>query len=395
MAGRPACDARGMRVAELCVAMNRLAPLRLAEAWDNVGLLVGDEGEELAAPRILVTIDVTAAVLDEALEKKCAAIVAYHPPLFASMKRVAGPSLTYRLIRSGLAVYSPHTALDAATGGTNDALADLVGMRDRRPLRPAATESAAAGTDGARGEGSLRLVTFLPAASVDAVAEALFAAGAGRIGAYRECSFRSVGEGTFFGGDGASPRVGRAHRRERVAEVKLETTLPESAAAAVVAALRAAHPYEEPAFDLLRREDAVARGATSPSKVGQGRIGAVDTARGALIEQVQAKLTRAMGGLLVAGPREGAAKTVAVLAGSAGELLREAIDQGADVVVTGEVRHHDALAAAERGATVIATLHSTSERLALPALADALRRELPDLEVMRSERDSDPFTFLR
>jgi dinuclear metal center YbgI/SA1388 family protein len=374
-----------MRVLELCAAMDRLAPLRLSEAWDNVGLLVGDEAAELAAPRVLVTIDVTAAVLEEAIETKCGAIVAYHPPLFASMKRVVAPSLVYRLIRSGLAVYSPHTALDAAVGGTNDVLADLVGMKERRPLRPAAKL-------GTGGEGGFRLVTFVPEEAVEKVAEALFAAGAGRIGAYRECSFRSVGEGTFFGEEGTHPRVGEPQRRETVREVKLETTLPASLAGAVVAALRAAHPYEEPAFDLLRREDV---GGGGDTRLGQGRIGAVDVDRRVLIERVQQGIARGTGGLLVAGPREGAATTAAVLAGSAGELLHEAIAKGADVIVSGEVRHHDALAAAERGVTVIATLHSNSERLALPALAVSLRRELPELEVLLSQRDADPFTFVR
>ncbi len=366
--------------------MDRLAPLRLAESWDNVGLLVGDEAEDLTPARVLLTIDATAAVIDEAIEAKCAAIVAYHPPLFASTKRVVAPSLAYRLSRSGLSVYSPHTALDAASGGTNDALADLVGMSDRRPLR-AAVESAG------HEAGSLRLVTFVPVEAADRVAEALFAAGAGRIGAYRECSFRGLGEGTFFGEEGTAPRVGQAQRRETVREVKLETTLPESLAVAVVQALRAAHPYEEPAFDLLRRQNV---GATPGhgGAVGQGRIGTVAGDRRDVLARVQEGIARGTGGLLVAGPREGAATTIAVLAGSAGELLHEALDQGADVVLTGEVRHHDALAAAARGATVICTLHSNSERLALPSLADRLRDELPGLEVLQSRRDADPFAFV-
>ena len=372
-----------MRVGDLCAAMNRLAPVRLAESWDNVGLLVGDESAELSSSRVLLAIDVTAAVLDEALETECAAIVAYHPPLFAATKRVVAPSVAYRLVRSGLAVYSPHTALDAAEGGTNDALADVLGLLDRRPLRPAAR---AASTQ------SLRLVTFVPEGDVDTVAEALFAAGAGRIGAYRECSFRSVGEGTFFGEEGTNPQVGQAQRRKRVAEVKLETTLPASLAEHVVAALRAAHPYQEPAFDLLRRDEM--GGEAKTASLGQGRIGTVAVDRRVLIERVQEAIARGTGGLLVAGPREGAAKMAAVLAGSAGELLHLAIEQGADVVLTGEVRHHDALAAAERGVTVVATLHSNSERLALPALAAALRAELPRLEVIQSQRDADPFVFI-
>jgi dinuclear metal center YbgI/SA1388 family protein len=378
-----------MRVGDLCAAMDRLAPLRLAESWDNVGLLVGDEADDLTPARVLLTIDATVAVIDEAIEAECAAIVAYHPPLFASMKRVVAPSIAHRLSRSGLSVYSPHTALDAASGGTNDALADLVGMTDRRPLRAAATPAASGG----REAGSLRLVTFVPAEAADKVAEALFAAGAGRIGAYRECSFRGLGEGTFFGEEGTAPRVGQAQRRETVREVKLETTLPESLALAVVQALRAAHPYEEPAFDLLRRENVEAR-PRYVRALGQGRIGAVAGDRRDVLARVQRGIARGTGGLLVAGPREGAARTVAVLAGSAGELLHEALDQGADVVLTGEVRHHDALAAAARGATVICTLHSNSERLALPSLADRLREELPGLEVLQSRRDADPFAFV-
>jgi hypothetical protein len=235
---------------------------------------------------------------------------------------------------------------------------------------------------------SLKLITFVPAEAVEKVSAGMFAAGAGRIGQYSHCSFRSEGTGTFFGEAGANPTVGRASRFEEVAEIRLEMVVPKRALAAVLAALRMNHPYEEPAFDLVRL-------AAPPSGMGMGRIGLLQAPieRPVLIERI--KQAVGISHVLVAGPTmTGTVQKLAVCAGSGGSLLDAAIAQGAEVFVTGEIRHHDALKAAAAGVTVICTLHSNSERLALGRLRQRLMEALPAAEFVLSRMDRDPLTVI-
>jgi dinuclear metal center YbgI/SA1388 family protein len=360
-----------MRVADLVAAMETIAPTRFAAPWDNVGLLVGDG--EGPVSRVLLTIDCTREVLREAQAGGCEAVVSYHPPLFTAQKRFVAGSVAFEAARAGVAIFSPHTALDVADGGTNDVLADALGMTERSPLQPA---------DGAE---ELKLVTFVPAEHVEAVSLALFAAGAGRIGGYTSCSFRAAGTGTFFGGAGTNPAVGEAGRLEQAPEQRLETVVPVGRTQAVVDALRAAHPYEEPAFDLVRL-------APGPARRGYGRVGAVAPVPGtALVDRVKAAL--GVEQVLVAGPVERVVSRAAVCAGSGAELMGDAIAAGAGLFLTGELKHHDALRAAEAGLAVVCTRHSTSERVALVALARRLSELLPRVAVTRSAQDRDPFAF--
>jgi len=356
---------------DLLPHLDALAPLSAAAEWDNVGLLAGDPAADVS--RVLVTIDLTREVLAEAIAQECGLVVVYHPPLFRPVTRLAAGHVVFDAIRANVAVFSPHTALDAAAGGTNDVLADAVGMIDRAPLDRFEPKADA-----------FKLVVFVPAAAVDTVSRAMFEAGAGRIGAYSACSFRSSGTGTFFGEEGANPSVGVAGRVETVDEMRVETVVPIARAADVVAAMRAAHPYEEPAFDLVRV-------APPPSRVGMGRIGAIErTSRRAVIDRVK----RALGAdhVLVAGPLDGDASRVAVLAGSGAEHCRAARAAGADVYVTGELRHHDALAAGAM--TVVCALHSVSERVAMAPFAERLRARVPGLDVAVSTVDRDPFRIV-
>src|SRR5688572_22484521 len=247
-----------MELRKVIDALEEIAPTRYAEAWDNVGLLVGDPRQ--AVSRAICCIDYTPAVAAEAAKERCDLVIAYHPPIFDAIKRLVASdtNVVFDAIRRGVAVYSPHTALDVADGGTNDMLADAIGItsESRGPLRliePKASQ--------------YKLVTFVPEKDVDRVAQSLFAAGAGRIGNYTQCSFRSPGTGTFFGEEGATnPTVGRSGKLEQAAEVRIETVMPIARLAEVLAALRASHPYEEPAFDLVQL-------ATPPEKIGQGRFG--------------------------------------------------------------------------------------------------------------------------
>jgi dinuclear metal center YbgI/SA1388 family protein len=361
-----------MILQEVVSALEGIAPTRLAEAWDNVGLIAGDPAQ--AVSKVLLTIDYTPDVAREAAAEKCDLVVAYHPPLFEAVKRVVAGSLIFDAIRRGVALYSPHTALDVADGGTNDMLADVLGLKNRMPLRLSQKTKA----------NQHKLVTFVPEKDVDRVSQALFDAGAGRIGDYTSCSFRSGGTGTFFGEAGTNPTVGQSGRLERAEEIRVETVVPVAKIDAVIRALRSAHPYEEPAFDLQQL-------AAPPEGLGLGRIGDFEqpVARAELIDRVKRELE--LPHVLVSGPTDGTAQRAAACAGACGDLLNDAIAQKADFYLTGEMRHHDALKAAAAGMTVLCTLHSNSERAVLKRLKARLAERLPDLPVILSRKDRDPF----
>ena len=364
-----------LRVGDVCDVLSEMAPLALAAEWDNVGLLIGDRGQKVS--RAVLTIDLTGKVLAEAGRLGAQMVVAYHPVIFRPIQRLTADAspIAYAAARAGVSVYSPHTALDAAPGGTNDVLAEAVGIAEAKPREPVSPP------------GRCKVVAFVPAGDMERVSAAAFAAGAGRIGHYTECSFRSGGAGTFLGGSGAGPTVGRAGRREMVDELRLEVIADASAAGRVAAAIRSAHSYETPAIDVYALEP-MSEGA------GMGRVGPL--ARAVKVPSLIARLKRALGvrRVLVAGPRSRVVRVAACGAGSCGSAFRRAIDAGADVWVTGEMRHHDALAAAEAGLTVICTGHSNSERRTLYRLADRMRAALPSLKVSVARSDRDPFEIV-
>ena len=361
-----------MKLSSLLEALEDIAPTRYAEEWDNVGLLAGDPAQEVS--RVLLTIDCTAAVLEEAARHGCELVVAYHPPLFKAVRRVVAGDTVYEAVRRGIALFSPHTALDVAEGGTNDLLADALGLTERAPLKLHATRDA-----------QYKLVYFVPEAAREQVSTALFAAGAGKIGDYSSCSFRSPGTGTFFGEAGTQPAVGKSGKLEEVSEIRVETVVPVKKVEAVLRALRDTHPYEEPAFDLVRL-------AAPPEGIGIGRIGSLTPTP---VSELLAKLKQALEvpQLLVAAASDKPVSRVAVCAGAGGELLGEAIRQRAQLFVTGELRHHDALAATRAGVSVVCALHSNSERAVLRRVKARLDATTRGIRVLVSEVDRDPFVF--
>lgn len=362
-------------VADFAAAMEAIAPTRLAQKWDNVGLLVGDARRTLR--RALLCIDLTPAVVGEAVEEKADVVMVYHPPIFKPVKSLRGDgkdmeALVYACVRAGIALYATHTALDAAEGGTNDVLAGLCGIRETEPLEY-----------GDDGRAEIKLVTFVPAAQVERVAAALFSAGAGRIGHYEKCSFRVEGRGTFFGDASTNPAVGKKGCLEFVEETRLEVVVPAGALPAVQRALRAAHPYEEPAYDLYPLR-------ARPVK-GIGRVGLLP--KPTALRQLAARLARATGARCVqtVGTERQKVDRAVVVAGAAGSLAFRAGLTDRTVVVTGEMRHHDALAVARAGAAAVVLGHWASERGVLGPLTERLTRALPGVRVRPSRRDDDPF----
>ncbi len=365
-----------LAVADVCRAVEAIAPSSLAQDWDNVGLIAGDAGAIVR--RVLLCIDLTASVVEEAIDSKTDLILAYHPPIFKPVANLCshspGPEANvFRCICQGIAVFAVHTALDAANGGTNDVLAALCGIERADPLEFVDSP----------GLGEVKLVVFVPPDVVEEVAGAVFAAGAGKIGNYEQCSYRSNGTGSFFGNETAKPAVGERGRIEYVDEIRLECVVPQDALPAVVGALRQAHPYEEPAFDIYPLRPKPVRGI--------GRCGTLPPATTLL--KLARKLRRATSArcVQVVGPSDRVLERAVIVVGAAGSLPFRANLTSRDVIVTGEIRHHDALTIRRRDVTAIALGHWASERPVLTPLAARLAQALPKLKTRVSEADQDPF----
>jgi dinuclear metal center YbgI/SA1388 family protein len=372
-------------------------PPSTAESWDAPGTVCGDP----AAPvrRVMLAVDPTAAVVDEALDWGADLLFTHHPLFLRPVHSVAATTykgaLVHRLVRGGCALHAAHTNADAAPGGVADALAALLGLTHTVPLVPLPAPA----TD--------TFVVFVPRDHTQAVLDAMAAAGAGAMGRYSRAAFWGEGTGTFLPGEGARPAIGRIGEVETVAEDRLEMVAPRSRRAAVVRAMLDAHPYEEVAFDVLEP-------AALPSGVGTGRVGtlAEPTTLRTFAQRVVDALPRTVGGVRVAGAPEARIRTVAVVGGAGDSLFDAVRASGADVYVTADLRHHPASELRERAALEAATSdpavgapylvevsHAASE---WPWLADAARR----LEVEVAQRwpgttvetrvstlPTDPWTF--
>jgi len=365
------------RVKDVTDALEEFAPLWGAESWDNVGLLLGSAEHQVASA--LLTIDLTPEVATEAVSAGAQLIIAYHPIMFQAVKRITtdtpGGRIVLTLARNEVAVYAPHTALDAAGGGMTDWLADSVGAGYRRPIL---SQTRLPDT------GELKIVTFVPLDAADRVRDALATAGAGLIGSYELCSFMSPGTGTFRGKEGSKPAVGQPGRLERTPEIRLEMVCGKSALHLAMQTLRQFHPYEQPAIDVFPLQP------LPHDSIGQGRKVVLDqpTTAGDLARRVKEYL--GIEAVKFTDPAR-PVRCVGVVCGSGASMLDSALAQGCDAFVTGEMTHHEALAAEMRGCSVILTGHTNSERGYLPKLRDRLSGRLPHVRFSVSERDRTRF----
>jgi dinuclear metal center YbgI/SA1388 family protein len=367
---------------QLSDAMETIAPTHLAEKWDNVGLLSGHRSS--LVKKILLAIDITPPVHDEAIRLGVDLVLSYHPPIFKPIRhlRINGdepPALAIALASYGIWTYSPHTALDTVEGGTNDVLATRLGAKVTGSFSHYP----------AKGE-FLKLVAFIPEPHVEQVADALFAAGAGHIGnkaKYTRCSFRNPGTGTFQGDESSNPAVGTAGEYEKVPEIRFETILPLQLAGDVINALRAVHPYEEPAFDLLRME-------TPPEQVGLGRYAQLPKPEKLESFARRAKAELKLDAVQIIGDPRRLIRNLALVAGSADRLTLEQARKPYDCILTGELKHHDMLAYAAAGIAALCLGHSASERPVLREVARRLKSQLPTVQTILSRADRDPFVTL-
>ncbi len=374
-----------MKIKEIAERIDEIVPLKLAQDWDNVGLLIGDPNKNVK--NILLTIDITKEVLSEAKKQKAKLIISYHPVIWDGLKKITtdGPAgIVYDLIRSGTAVFSVHTALDVVTEGVNDGLAEIIGIRDAKPIGDY--------VDYPAGD-NYKLVVFVPTDSLAKVSNAVFAAGAGAIGNYSNCSFGTEGTGTFLPMEGAKPTIGRKNKFEKVPEIRFETIVPAEKLDAVIETMIKAHPYEAPAFDVFKLYNSAGWPDPDQSKFGLGRIG--ELAQPLRIAQITDRIKETTGAKAVGlvGDEKKLVKKAAVCAGSCGKIINSVIAAKADLYLTGELKHHQALAAQEANLTCICLSHSVSERFILKKLAKQLQKPLEGMIIRISRKDRDPFKW--
>lgn len=368
-------------LADVIDVLEAAYPPRLAQDWDSVGLVCGDPSETVES--VTVAVDATAAVVAGVPDRGL--LLAHHPLLLRGVDTVAASTakgaLVHQMIRTGRSLFTAHTNADAASPGVSDALADALGLTVEGVLAPA---SVAAHLD--------KWVVFVPAGDADAVREAMFGAGAGHIGDYSHCSWSVTGTGRFLPHDGATPTIGTVGTVEHVSEDRVEMVAPSRVRAHVLAALRSAHPYSEPAFDIYSL-------ASVPGDVGLGRVGSLPRPEplSAFVTRVHDALPGTSWGVRASGDSEATVSRVAVCGGAGDSLLDVVAAAGVQAYVTADLRHHPA--DEHRRASDVALVdvaHWASEYPWCSQAAELLRGRFGDsLPVRVSAIRTDPWNIER
>jgi dinuclear metal center YbgI/SA1388 family protein len=352
-----------------------IAPRSLQEDYDNSGLITGSPHQLVTG--ILVTLDCTEQVIEEALAHNCNLIVAHHPILFKGVRRLTGQHYVERVlikaIQSGIGIYAIHTNLDNVYNGVNKIIADKIGIANRFILLPKKNTLS-------------QLVTFIPKANSETVINALFAAGAGQIGNYKNCSFKLEGEGSFMPTEQANPYSGKVGMQESANEVRVELILPAHKEGDVIEALRKSHPYEEVAYYLTRLEN-------SNQEVGAGLIGdlkePVDAIR--FLKELKDKMKLNM--IRHTHLLEKPIKKVAVCGGSGSFLLSTAIAKGADILITADFKYHEFFDS--DGKIIIADIgHYESEQFTKELLHEFLKEKFHTFAIIFSKIVTNPISYL-
>lgn len=364
-----------MKIRDITNAIAAFAPLQYQESYDNAGLLFGNADWELTG--VLLTLDATEAVIDEAIEKKCNLVVAHHPIVFGGLKKINGNNYVERVaikaIKNDIAIYASHTNLDNVRNGVCDMMARRLELQQCSILSP-------------KKELLRKLYTFVPQADAEKVRSALFAAGAGHIGAYNECSFNVEGNGTFKAGEGTTPYVGAVGQRHIEAETKVEVIFPVYLEQVVTKALLGSHPYEEVAYDIVKLENAYA-------EVGSGLIG---TLKEPMEEETFLRWVKQQfnTGCVRYTPLRGKPVRKVALCGGAGSfLLKRAISAGADAYISADFKYHEFFDAENQ--IVIADVgHFESEQFTVELFYHILTEKFPNFAPLKSTIRTNPVNYL-
>lgn len=354
--------------------LSRIADKDLARDWDNCGLQVGDYGARIN--KVLVTLDITDGVIEEAVSRGVEMVISHHPLIFEGLKSIHSRTETGRMIlkavKNDLVLYSAHTNLDIASGGLNDYLAGLLGLTEVEPLSEVEERSV------------YKLVVYVPVDYFRSVREELFASGAGHIGKYSHTSFSVPGEGTFKPGEDSDPHIGEQGKLSRVEEKKIETVVTASDLNRVIKKMLKVHPYEEPVFDIYRLEN-------GGDKFGIGRIGYLKEKKqlGDLLEEICDLLGSAQ--LSYTGSSKKEVEKVALCTGSGGDYVKDAAYAGADVYLTGEAKYHQALEAQENNISLIKAGHYQTEVFVKDLLKEYFDGSRLNIETVKSRLNTNPW----
>jgi dinuclear metal center YbgI/SA1388 family protein len=364
---------------EVIQLFEQFSPKAFAMEGDKIGLQIGALNQTVE--KVLIALDVTEEVVEEAIAKNVQLIIAHHPPIFRPLKKIATDTpagrMIARLIKHDIAVYAAHTNLDVAKGGVNDLLAEALGLKDSQVLVPTYEDQLK------------KLVVFVPEENAVQIREALGNAGAGAIGDYSHCSFTASGKGRFLPGENTNPHIGEQGKLEAVNEVRVETVFPQSIEKKVIQAMIKAHPYEEVAYDVYRLEN-------SGEQLGLGRIGKVEeTTLGDYANFVKEAL--GVNKVRVVGDLNAKVKKAAVLGGDGNKYFTQAKFRGADVYITGDIYYHTAHDALMDGLNMIDPGHNVEKimKKGTASVMERLSKEKGyDVQFLASEIDTDPFTFI-
>ena len=363
-----------MIIKDITDFIENLAPVQLQETYDNAGLIIGDKNTEIN--QILVCLDVTENIVDEAIEKKCQLIISHHPLIFKGIKKINGNNsiekIIIKAIKNNIAIYAVHTNLDNVINGVNSVLAEKLGLKNQRSLQP-------------KKDIFRKLVFFCPVIHVDRVRKAIFEAGAGKIGNYDSCSFNTEGEGSFKAMENANPFVGEPGKLHFEKEIRIETIYPFYLESKIIEALLQSHPYEEVAYDIYKLENYF-------SQIGSGIIGEIDeTDELNFLSQIKrisnCKCIRHSDLL------DKKIKKVAICGGSGSFLIKDAIAAKADIFISGDIKYHDFFEAENK--ILIADIgHYESEQFTKDLLYTFITKKFPNFAVLISENNTNPIHYL-
>ncbi len=364
-----------MKIREVIGAIEHLAPRSLQETFDNSGVQIGDVFQE--AKSILLCIDVTENVLDEAIRLGCNLIISHHPLAFHSFKSLTGKNYVERCMikacKYDIVVYAAHTNLDNAMGGVNFQLAKILNLQQVRILSP-------------KEKYLMKLVTFVPVSHIESVRNVLFSAGAGSTGNYDACSYTVLGEGTFRAGDNANPYVGEIGKIHTEQEVRIEVILPAFKQDEVLRALLAVHPYEEPAYDFYLLENMWAQ-------AGSGVVGSLSEPMEEEDFLYLLKDSLHLSSIQHSAYRGNIIRDVALCGGRGAFLIPQAINYGADVFITGEAKYNDFYDVEDKLLLVVVG-HYESEICTKDIFYNLLSEKFPDLDLNMSQFDANPVKYL-
>lgn len=363
-----------MKLQHIQDILEEMAPLPYAEDFDNVGLLVGNPNNTCTG--ILVCHDALESVIEEAVSKKCNLVVCFHPILFSGIKKITGKNYVERAIikaiKNDIAIYAVHTALDNHPNGVNKIFCDALGLIHTKILVP-------------KTNFIKKLVTYTVPDNSETLRNALFEAGAGKIGNYEDCSFNSKGIGTYLGNEYSNPEIGNRFEFITSEEIKIEVTFEKHLESKIIKALFKNHIYEEVAYELYELTN-------SHQNIGLGMIGELKEPMPATDFLALVKDTMQCGGIRHSILLEKPIKKVAVLGGSGSFAIKSAIQQGADIFLTADLKYHQFYEAENE--LIIADIgHFESERYTKNYIVDYLTKKIPNFAINLSEENTNPVKY--